>query len=265
MSDRVRAVIVILCVGVLFVGLLWAGQRQLIYLPSGSPPPVEQAMPGAQEVTLTTGDGLALSAWWRAAGPTAVVVLPGNAGNRAGRVPLADALHDLGLSVLLVDYRGYGGNPGSPTEDGLLSDARAAVTWARTRAGIDRVVLFGESLGSGVAVGVAVDDPVDALVLRSPFTSLLDVARTHYGPVPAWLLRDRYPSIDRITSVGAPILVVAGDRDEIVPHEQSRRLAEVAGARLVTVPGARHNDRELLDGDVLIDAVADFLRDHDLR
>jgi uncharacterized protein len=264
-SDRVRAVIAVVCVGVLFVGLLWAGQRRLIYLPSGSPPPVEQAMPGAQEVTLTTGDGLALSAWWRAAGPTAVIVLPGNAGNRAGRVPLADALQAQGLSVLLVDYRGYGGNPGSPTEEGLLADARAAVTWTRSQAGVGRVVLFGESLGSGVAVGVAADDPPDALVLRSPFTSLLDVARTHYGPVPGWLLRDRYPSIDRIPDVDAPILIVAGDHDEIIPHDQSRRLAEVAGARLVTVPGARHNDRELFDGDVLIDAVAVFLRDHDLR
>jgi uncharacterized protein len=264
MSDRVRVVVIVLCVGVLFVGLLWAGQRRLIYLPSGSPPPVEQSMHGAVEVTLATDDGLALSAWWRAAGPTAVIVLPGNGGNRAGRVPLADALHHLGLSVLLVDYRGYGGNPGSPGEDGLLSDARAAMTWTRSQAEVDRVVLFGESLGAGVAVGVAVDDPPDALVLRSPFTSLLDVARAHYGPVPAWLLRDRYPSIDRIAAVDAPILVVAGDRDEIVPFDQSRRLAEAAGTDLVAVPGARHNDRELFDGTVLIDAVADFLRNHDL-
>lgn len=265
MNDRVRLVVVALCVGVLFVGLLWAGQRRLIYLPSGSPPSVEQSMPGAREVTLETDDGLVLSAWWRAAGPTAVIVLPGNGGNRAGRVPLADALHDLGLSVLLVDYRGYGGNPGSPSEDGLLSDARAAVTWTRSQAEVNRIVLFGESLGAGVALGAAVDDPPDGLVLRSPFTSLLDVARTHYGPVPAWLLRDRYPSIDRITTVNAPILVVAGDRDEIVPYDQSRRLAEAAGAHLVTVPGARHNDPELFDGTVLINAVADFLRDHDLR
>jgi fermentation-respiration switch protein FrsA (DUF1100 family) len=123
--------VALVILGVIVV--VWSFQRRLVYLPGGPPPPVEQVFHGAVEVTLTTSDGLDLQAWWVEAGPTAVLVLPGNAGNRAGRVPLAAALEKRGLSVLLLDYRGYGGNPGTPSQAGLLTDARAAADWLRAR------------------------------------------------------------------------------------------------------------------------------------
>lgn len=125
------------------------------------------------------------------------MVLPGNAGNRAGRVPLATALRRLGLSVLLVDYRGYGANPGTPSQDGLLADARAAADWLTAREDVDDVVYLGESLGAAEAAGLARERTPAALVLRSPFTSLVDMARTRYGPVPRWLLRDLAPIASR--------------------------------------------------------------------
>ncbi len=147
------------------------------------------------------------------------------------RAALAVALNRMGLSVLLFDYRGYGGNPGRPSEEGLAADARAAQAWlaAQPEVDPDRIAYFGESLGAAVAVGLAVQRPPAALVLRSPFTSLADVGAVHYPWLPVRrLLLDRYPSIERIASVHAPLLVIAGDRDDIVPLSLSRRLYDAA-------------------------------------
>jgi fermentation-respiration switch protein FrsA (DUF1100 family) len=237
------------------VGLFWAGQRRMIYLADATrPAPVA----GVDEVALETDDGLALAAWWVApAGETdtAVIVFPGNAGHRGDRLPLARALADQGLAVLLVDYRGYGGNLGSPSEDRLLLDARAAQQWVAER-DPTRVVYFGESLGSGPATALALEQPPDALVLRSPYTSLGDVGRHHYPFLPVGLLlKDRYPVEKQIPGVAAPVVVIAGSRDSIVPFALSERVAEAADVELVVVEGADHNDPALGWGPEVIKAV----------
>ncbi len=195
---------------------------------------------------------------------TTVIVFNGNAGNRAHRVELADALQRHRLQVLLVDYRGYGGNEGVPSERGLAADSRAARAYVASRADVDasRLVYFGESLGAAVAVDLAAEFPPAALVLRSPFTSMSDVGQHHYPFLPVrLLLRDRFPTIDRIRRIGSPLLVIAGDEDRIVPLEQSRRVYDAAPAakELVVVAGADHNDLELLAGDEMIDAIARFI------
>jgi fermentation-respiration switch protein FrsA (DUF1100 family) len=192
----------------------------------------------------------------------AVLVCNGNGGDRTLRVELATALNRMGMSVLLFDYRGYGGNPGRPTEEGLAADARAAQAWLAAQPGVEQIVYFGESLGGAVAVGLAVQRPPAALVLRSPFTSLADVAAVHYPWLPLRrLLLDRYPSIERIASVRVPVLVIAGDRDDIVPARLSRQLYEAANEpkRWLLVPGAGHNDRDLLDGRQMLDGIEGFL------
>lgn len=256
-SRGLVAVVVIVLIGL----AVWAFGRRLIYFPAGAPPPVAELWPAARAVEFTTGDGLELTAWYRQEGPVAVMVLPGNGGNRAGRVPLGRAFAEAGLSVLLVEYRGYGGNPGRPTEAGLAADARAAEAWLRARPGIDDVVVFGESIGAAVAVDLATTRRPAALVLRSPFTALVDVARRHYGPVPGWVLPDRYPVRERISDIDAPVLVVAGDADTIVPPDLSRRVFAAAQEpkALVVVPGAGHNDAALATGPPLTNAVVGFL------
>jgi fermentation-respiration switch protein FrsA (DUF1100 family) len=191
-------------------------------------------------------------------------VFHGNGGNRADRAPLAQALASQGFDLLLVDYRGYGGNPGSPSEEGLLLDAKAAVTYLESRQDVDpdKLIYFGESLGAAVAVAVAQEYPPSALILRSPFTSLPDVARTHYPYLPTGLLlRDRYPSIETIGALDVPVLVVAGSHDTIVPIAQSRELFDAAPRpkRFVTIAGADHNDPALTHGPLLIDEVTSFL------
>src|SRR5262249_9324788 len=154
--------------------------------------------------------------------------------------------------------------PGTPSETGLLEDARAARTYVTSRPDVrsDHLVYFGESLGAAVAVSLALDHPPAALILRSPFTSLEDMARLHYPLLPSGpLLRDRFDSIGRIPRVRCPVLVLAGERDSIVPPEQSRRLYEsVSGdKRLVLIAGADHNDFDLLAGRRMMDEIARFL------
>ncbi|HEX2444735.1 MAG TPA: alpha/beta hydrolase [Vicinamibacterales bacterium] len=259
----------ILAIAALFVLVLWVGQRHLIYLPFGSvAPPAGAGLPDAEAVSFPTDDGLTLNAWFvPAAGsprPPTVIVFSGNAGNRAFRAPLAAALRDAGIQTLLLDYRGYGGNPGSPSEEGLALDVRAARRYVANRPDVDarRLVYFGESLGSGPAVRLAIEQPPLALILRSPYTSLIDLGRLHYPYLPVGLLlRDRFPSLERIPRVRCPVLVIAARGDTIVPSSQSERLhaAVTAPKRLLLLEGD-HNDYELLAGPRLIAAVVDFLR-----
>ena len=259
----------ILLVLALALALLWVGQRRLIYLPyAGMAPAVSFGLPSAQDITFTTEDGLTLHGWFVPAASTparfTVIVFNGNAGHRGMRAPLAAALAGHGVATLLFDYRGYGDNSGSPSEDGLALDARAARTYLTTRTDVDtsRVVFFGESLGAAVALRLATETPPFALVLRSPFTSLTEIGRYHYPFLPVrWLLRDRYPSLERAGSLSCPTLVIAGERDSIIPVEQSRRLyaAIPAEKRLVVIAGADHNDEALFDGPQLMQAVLDFL------
>jgi fermentation-respiration switch protein FrsA (DUF1100 family) len=129
---------------------------------------------------------------------------------------------------------------------------------------LTRVAYFGESLGAAVAIELATRRHPGAVIVRSPFTSLAAVGRIHYPFLPvALLLRDRFPSIDRVGSVGAPILVIAGERDSIVPSRLSRSLYEAAAEpkRWLALPGADHNDLELLAGSQMIGAIVEFLRD----
>lgn len=249
---------------VVVLGAAFVFQRKLIYLPSGGPlPSAGEVLPGGLDVVLDTADGVRLTAWYfpveNARG--AVLVAPGNAGNRSLRVPLARALNSRELSVLLLDYRGYGGNPGSPTESGLALDVRAAREYLVTEAGVpaDRLVYLGESLGAAVAAELATEHPPRGLVLRSPFVDLASVGRRHYPFLPVrWLLLERFPVVEHVARVRASVTVVYGTADSVVPPEQSRAVAVAAGARTVEVPGADHNDLVLLTGPAVVDAVVEL-------
>ena len=264
-----RALGVAILTVLVLLGMLWLLQRRLIYFPTQEVPTAETVHPTMEEAVYTTEDGLTLTAWWlprETTGHGTVMVFPGNAGNRSHRVPLATALAAQGLNVLLVDYRGYGGNPGSPSETNLAADARAAYDHVLTRAGVDPryLVFFGESLGAGVALGLARERAPAALVLRSPFTSLADVGRTHYPFLPvSLLLRDRFPNLDAIASLDIPLLVIAGEADRIVPLEQSEELYRAAPGpkRLVVIQSADHNDFVLLAGEEVVDEMVSFLQE----
>ena len=243
--------VLVLLVGVV-MAMLWALQRQLIYFPDASRvQPAAGVIPGAVDVTLHTADGLDLGAWFvPPTGPVdtgmAVLVAPGNAGNRADRAELAEALSRRGLAVLLMDFRGYGGNPGRPSESGLAADADAAVEALRELGyPPSRTLYFGESLGSGVVAALQARHPPAGMVLRSPFTELADVGAHHYPWIPVRaLLRDRFPVVEHLAASDVPVTVIYGDRDSVVPSALSARVADEAPAlaeRLV-LANADHND-----------------------
>lgn len=256
----VRVLVGVALVVVLVLGLVFVVQRRLIYLPDAAPvPAAASVLPGGEDVRVHTADGLELGAWYvrpRDREPSAtVLVAGGNGGNRAGRTPLAAKLAEAGLAVLLLDYRGYGGNPGAPTEDGLALDVRAARDFLAAQAPVP-LVYFGESLGAAVVTELAVEHPPAALVLRSPFTDLAAVARRHYPFLPVrLLLLDTFPVAALVARVRAPVTVVYGGADSIVPPAQSRAVAAAARGRAVEVPGADHNDPALLSGPQVIEAI----------
>ena len=263
--------VVVLLIGTV-MGILWAVQRQLIYFPDAAQvPPAGEVIPGARDVTLHTDDGLGLGAWFLPARdgrsprtPMAVLVAPGNGGNREGRAGLAEQLSDRGLAVLLMDYRGYGGNPGSPTEEGLAADALAAAE-ALEALGYppQRTIYFGESLGTGVVAALHVRRPPGGMVLRSPFTELAAVGAHHYPLLPVrLLLRDRFRVVEHLASSDVPVTVIYGDHDAVVPSALSATVADAASAlaERMVISGADHND-PVMFGPRVADAVARLARE----
>ncbi len=217
--------------------VLFTAQRQMIYVPDRSTPaPAEWSVPDMAPVTIATADGLELTAWHKppaAPDRPTLLWLHGNGGHLGYRGPKYRPWLDDGYGVLAMSWRGYGGNPGKPTEDGLYADGRAALDWLAGQ-GAGKVVLYGESLGSGIATKLAAEraeagEPVAAVILESPFTSVWATASYHYPFVPArWLVRDRFDSLQRVAEIGAPLLVVHGEADRIVPVEMGRTLFEAA-------------------------------------
>jgi hypothetical protein len=221
----------------LYLGVLayvYVTQRSFIYLPDARRPDLVAS--GATEtfatVTLTAADGIATVSWYRAAnaGRPTLVLFQGNAGNIADRVFKVVPFLQEGWGVLLVGYRGYGGNPGQPTEAGLYADGRAALDYLVQQGVVPGwLVLYGESLGSGVAVQMATEIRTGALVLEAPFTSLADMAQRQFPYFPArWLVIDRFASLAKIGSIPTPLLILHGERDAIVPVDLGRRLFEAA-------------------------------------
>ncbi|MBB4099499.1 alpha/beta hydrolase [Sphingomonas kyeonggiensis] len=222
------------------------GQRALIYpAPKAASINPADVPPGFAPVTLATRDGLHLHAAYRTAAPghPTLVFFHGN-GSRIEESALATALlGQRGNGLLLVEYRGYRGNPGKPSEQGLYADGRAALAWLDGH-GVpaNQRILIGNSLGSGVATQLATEQPIAGLVLISGFTSLPDVAAGHYPWLPArLLLRDRYDNLTKLPQVSAPVLVLHGTADTLIPASHARALAAAAPrADLELVPGYGH-------------------------
>lgn len=232
----------------LMVGLLFLVQRPLLYHPGYvSSTPEQAGLSRMSEGTVKTADGILLRHWFAPpadAGKPVGILLYGNAAYMEARAQEARSLQQLGYGVLLVSYRGYDGNAGSPTEQGLYADARANVEWLKAH-GYQNFFFMGQSLGSGVAVQMATEFQPKALILETPYTSMIDAASDHYPFVPVhWLLRDRYDSISKISRIHAPVFIIQGEADEVIPVSQGRALFAAANEpkEAVWLPGAHHND-----------------------
>jgi uncharacterized protein len=232
----------------LLVALVYMGQRALQYFPERHrTSPAAAGLPQAEEVMLTTSDGERVIVWHVPPRERKPVLLyfHGNGGSLAWRTERLRELTSDGTGLVALSYRGYGGSTGRPTEAGMIADALAAYDFAAARYPADRIALWGESIGSGVAVALAAEKPVGRMVLESPFTSVADIAARIYWFLPVrWLIKDPFRSDLRIGKVAAPVLVLHGDGDTVVPFALGEQLyALIPGPkRFVRFPGAGHND-----------------------
>jgi fermentation-respiration switch protein FrsA (DUF1100 family) len=232
------------------VGALYVAQRRLLFLAdTTTPDPQRVGIPGIEVLHVQTADGLSLLAWYlppSQPGGYVVLYLHGNGGHIGHRADRLKKFHAAGWGALLLEYRGYGGNPGAPTEAGLVLDAQAGLAAVQGR-GIapERTVLWGESLGTNLAVRLASGKKFAAVILESPFTSIAAVAWRQYPFVPVGLLlKDRFDTESRIASVHSPVLILQGGRDRLVPNSMGNALFAMLTApkQLWVAPEAGHND-----------------------
>jgi fermentation-respiration switch protein FrsA (DUF1100 family) len=230
---------------------MYVFQRRLLYHPDRSASPVP---PGFSEVWLTSEDGLRLNAWFAPSksGVATVLYLHGNAGNLGATAGRLQAYLDAGFGVLGIDWRGYGQSEGEPSEAGLYADGRAALAFLKEQSiPSSRVVLHGESLGSGVATLLATQESVAGLILEAPYLSVAEAAQYHYPYLPArWLVKDRFDNRSRVSRISAPILILHGEADNTVPVSHGRALLALAGERAEGhfFPGGGHMDAFDLGG-----------------
>ena len=217
-----------------FGAFIYLFQRSLMYHPSsGFLDPGQFGVPEMEVVKVETDDGLSLTAWYR---PPAhedaltILYLHGNAGHIGYRASKVKPYLDAGYGVLLLSYRGYGTNHGYPTEKNLYLDGKAALDFlADQKIPIFKTVLYGESLGTGVAVEIAQNKAIFALVLEAPFSSMVDAAQYHFKLYPASILvRDKYDSLNKINKIKAPLIILHGVRDRTVPYKLGRKLFDAA-------------------------------------
>jgi fermentation-respiration switch protein FrsA (DUF1100 family) len=239
---------IIAVAGYLAVGaIMFFAQRALMYFPENlRTAPAAAGLRQAEEAILDSGTEKIIVWHLPPRGNKPVVLyFHGNGGALRLRVDRFKKFAADGIGLIGVSYRGYGGSTGQPTETGLIEDARAAYAFAAVRYPAARIVLWGESLGTGVAVALAAEKPVGRLILESPYTSTVDVAAAQYWFLPVrFLMKDQFRSDLRITRVTAPVLIMHGDADGIIPIRYGQRLFSLVPGkkRMVRFPGGGHND-----------------------
>jgi fermentation-respiration switch protein FrsA (DUF1100 family) len=248
---------------VAFVVILYLAQRSLLYpVPQTTrTPPKDVGFAEAEEHVLRTSDGEDVIAWHVAPrdGKPVVVFLHGNGDILAWRVPRFRALTSDGTGLVAVSFRGYAGSSGHPTEAALLDDADAAYAFAAQRYPPERIVVWGFSLGTGPAVAVAAKQRIGKLILEAPYTSTTDVAAPLFPFIPVrWLMSDQFHSDRRIANVTAPLLLMHGQQDQVIPIRLGERLFDLAHGpkQMVRFSQGGHDN---LDDFGAIDVVRDFL------
>jgi pimeloyl-ACP methyl ester carboxylesterase len=267
------AVVALLSIGAALLLILpflrWYEPRLIYYphLPSRQHEQTPNALGFAfEEVHLTTQDDTKVHGWFVPCeslpdAPT-VLFLHGNAGNISHRVERLEIFRDLGVHLLLLDYRGYGLSEGIPNEAGTYQDALAAYEWLIQKGVVSqRLVIYGESLGTAIAVDLAAKQPCGGVVLEAPFTSIGDMAQRMFPVLPVRsLVRNRYDSLSKIAQIQAPVLIFHSRRDEVIPFHHAERLAAASHAKLVELQGG-HSDLFFVSAEKYKQAMRQFLAD----
>ncbi len=271
MTGFLRLLLLFLVCYLLILVVLRLGESRLLYVPGGNrtllPPPPDLHL-DVRKATVTAGDGVRLASWVMPSGDGSgswLLICHGNAGNisEAGRPLHYAGLRDLGLSLFAFDYRGYGESEGVPSEKGLYRDADAAYRYLRDTVGVppERIVLFGHSLGSAVAVELASRVPAAGLILDGALTSVVERAQEMFPYAPVrWIAASRFPSIDRVGGLTLPKLFLHARADEVIPFAHGRRLFEAAAEpkEFVALRGG-HGDAFEVDSAAYFGAVGRFV------
>jgi hypothetical protein len=225
------------------------------------------------DVTFRTEDGLNLHGWFvpgKKSSPDedlhTLLWFHGNAGNINHRLGNIKMLHErVPVNVFIIDYRQYGRSEGKISEKGTYIDAGAALAHLHSRKEInqEKIIFFGRSLGSAVAVELALKEKCRALILETPFTSILEMGKKLYPFLPvSLLLKTKYDSLSKIRNIKVPILIMHGDKDDLVPFEHGKRLYDMANEpkEFYTIPGAGHNDTHIVGGDEYFDVIRNFVK-----
>jgi len=232
MTALIAVLAVLLFVYVGLAAMLYFTQRSMMYFPETiHTSPAEAGLPEAEEISLTAADGVRIVGWHVAPrdGQPVILYLHGNGGALRYRVERFHRLIKEGVGLVAIEYRGYGGSEGIPSEAGLFADAEAAYAFAASRYRPDQLVLWGESLGTGVAVYLAAEKPVGRVILEAPFTSTAAVAAQRYWFMPVRLLmKDQFRSDERIANVSAPVLILHGLNDRTVPYAMGEQMFDLA-------------------------------------
>jgi fermentation-respiration switch protein FrsA (DUF1100 family) len=251
-----------LCLYLGLAAVLYFTQRSLMYFPDTTHVTPEQAgLSHVEEVPLTTADGAHITVWHAAPveGKPVILYFHGNGGALHYRVARFQKLIEDGIGLIALEYRGYGGNSGSPSEAGLIADAEAAYAFTAARYSTSQIVVWGESLGTGVAVALASEKPVGRVILEAPFTSAAAVAKKQYWFMPVGLLmKDQFRSDERVGKITAPLLILHGFKDHVVPFAMGQQLFELAHQPKYIVKFL-DGDHEDLDNNGALIAVARFL------
>lgn len=255
-----------LCIAyVAICAFMWFFQGHIIFVPSGyAGTPEEAGLTHTEALRLKASDGVSIAAWYHPAaeGYPTIVHFHGNGGTLSGRGRYFRLLTEQGFGLLAIDYRGYGTSEGSPTEEGVYMDARAAMDYATRTLSIppERLIIYGESLGTAVATQMATEYQSGALVLQSPFTSMEAMAEESYGWLPVRLiLKYRFDSLAKIPNIHTPLLLFHGEQDNIVPISLARQLFAAAPMPKESVyfPDKAHNNLDIVKMD---DALTTFCR-----
>jgi uncharacterized protein len=262
MTALIWIAVVFFCLYLGVAAILYFAQRSMMYFPETiHTSPAQAGLPEAEEVTLTTSDGERLVTWnvVPRGGKPVILYFHGNGGALRHRVERFQKFVKDGVGLIAVEYRGYGGSSGSPSEAGLIADGEAAYAFAAAHYPARQIVLWGESLGTAVAVALAAEKPVGRVILEAPFTSAAAVAATHYWYMPiALLMKDQFRSDELIGNVTAPVLILHGVHDHTVPFAMGERMFELTKAHkdIVRFLDGGHDD---LDRHGALHAIGRFL------
>ena len=245
--------------------LAWAFQDRLVWFP-GPPPATDPGRYGLtfEDISLTTSDGVELHAWFLPGGERALLFSHGNGGTIENVLPIAKAFREMGVAVLMYDYRGYGSSRGKPSEEGTYLDAETAFDWLLARGfAADHITVYGHSLGGAVSIALATRRPVSKLIVENTFSSLADIGAKAYPWLPVrQLSRIDYDSTARAPGVNAKTLVIHSIQDQLIPIAMGRRLFDaLSGEKQFLETSGGHNDGGFLLDRASLTTVEGFLAD----